>query len=214
MSDNRHEPDEARENENRPEGVGEHPGTGETQDDVTEVIENGSAARPDGVAEAPDNASVPETERIEIGQDAGLPVSGGPEGGQSADAVAAGPPPAGAAGTQPVPAGAAYGESPYDRPGAPHGSGGQGVPPATAVPPVGTVQHPNVAARQPAPPQGPRVGTVVWGLVVLAIGLGVLAASAGARIDVSLAAILLLGGAGIALVAGSIVSSFRRRGEP
>ncbi|MBO0608608.1 hypothetical protein J0911_06130 [Myceligenerans salitolerans] len=73
--------------------------------------------------------------------------------------------------------------------------------------------HPNAGAR-PAPSQGPRVGTVVWGLVVLAIGLGVLAAAAGARIDVSLAAILLLGGAGIALVAGSIVSSFRRRGEP
>lgn len=64
---------------------------------------------------------------------------------------------------------------------------------------------------QPEPPHGPRVGTIVWGLVVLAIGLGVLAGAAGAHIDITLAAILLLGGSGVALVTGSIVSSLRRR---
>ncbi|MBL0884700.1 hypothetical protein [Myceligenerans indicum] len=79
------------------------------------------------------------------------------------------------------------------------------------APDAGTANPP---ATPPAASQGPRVGTIVWGLVVLAVGLGVLAATAGARIDVSFAAILLLGGAGIALVAGSIVSSFRRRNEP
>ncbi|MCR6690714.1 hypothetical protein [Cellulomonas sp.] len=62
------------------------------------------------------------------------------------------------------------------------------------------------------PPRGtPRVGTVVWGLVLAVLGLGVLAWAGGYRIDVGLATILLVAGAGVALLVGSIVSGARSR---
>lgn len=234
MSENKHEPDEAREHETPTAGVQES-AVADDAADTTEVIEDVPArdgesaegtAGPVGPATAsvpdaepagtaiPPARSVPETEVIGIGRDAGPAVPGGPGGvdpaeiapDQAQPSTADAPP----GQTQPVPADAPPSPPPSVQHGVPGQASGQGAPPAA---PVQTVPHPNLPPR-PAPPQGPRVGTVVWGLVVLAIGLGVLAASAGARIDVSLAAILLLGGAGVALVAGSIVSSFRRRGEP
>jgi len=55
-----------------------------------------------------------------------------------------------------------------------------------------------------------RVSTVVWGLVVALVGVGVLAWSAGARIDVQLAVIVLLAVAGAALLVGSVVTAGRR----
>ncbi|WP_265520708.1 hypothetical protein [Oerskovia flava] len=55
-----------------------------------------------------------------------------------------------------------------------------------------------------------RVGTVVWGFVVVAIGIGVLAISFGAQIDVELAAISLLGLAGVSLLVGAVVAGARR----
>ncbi|AEI11429.1 hypothetical protein [Cellulomonas gilvus] len=62
------------------------------------------------------------------------------------------------------------------------------------------------------PPRStPRVGTVVWGLVLAVLGLGVLAWAGGYRIDVGLATILLVAGAGVALLVGSIVSGARSR---
>jgi hypothetical protein len=59
--------------------------------------------------------------------------------------------------------------------------------------------------------RGPRVGTAVWGLIVIAVGLGILAVSAGVMFDVGVALILLLGAAGVILVVGSVISSIRRR---
>ena len=85
---------------------------------------------------------------------------------------------------------------------------------------------PPVAARmatsEPAPVAAPtptleptrsglRVGTVVWGLVLAVIGAGVIAVAAGARFDLELASIGLLALAGVALLAGSITTSARRR---
>lgn len=65
----------------------------------------------------------------------------------------------------------------------------------------------------PAPADPPRrrlrVGTVVWGLVIAAIGVGLLAWSAGFAIDLQLAMIVLLAVAGTALLVGSIVSGAR-----
>lgn len=58
---------------------------------------------------------------------------------------------------------------------------------------------------------GPRVGTVVWGLVLAVIGAGVIAAAAGYEFDLELASIALLALAGIGLVIGSIATSARRR---
>jgi hypothetical protein len=72
------------------------------------------------------------------------------------------------------------------------------------------------APRQSAPERplvrtGPRTGTIVWGFLVVAVGVGLLAEAAGARVDVELGAILLLGAAGALLVLGSLVSAARRR---
>ena len=66
----------------------------------------------------------------------------------------------------------------------------------------------------PAEPAAParrrlRVGTVVWGLVIAAIGVGLLAWAAGVAIDLQLAMIVLLAVAGTALLVGSIVSGAR-----
>lgn len=89
---------------------------------------------------------------------------------------------------------------------------------AGPVPPTGPVLSPAPTGPVPqagpvlAPrPSGPRVGTVVWGLVVVVIGLGLLATAAGFRIDLDVAAIVVLGAAGLALVGGSILTSLRRR---
>lgn len=67
------------------------------------------------------------------------------------------------------------------------------------------------ATEQPPARRGARVGTAVWGLIVLAIGLGVLAVAAGVVFDLGVALIVLLGAAGVILVVGSVISSLRRR---
>lgn len=77
----------------------------------------------------------------------------------------------------------------------------------TAPQPAGQAQP----AAQAATKRGPRVGTAVWGLIVIAVGLGILAVSAGVVFDLGVALIVLLGAAGVILVVGSVVSSVRRR---
>lgn len=59
--------------------------------------------------------------------------------------------------------------------------------------------------------RGVRVGTVVWGLVVAAVGLGMLAFALGYTFDVELAIIVLVAAAGAALLVGTLVTSARRR---
>jgi hypothetical protein len=86
--------------------------------------------------------------------------------------------------------------------------------PAPALP--GQAAQPGQAVQpaqpaQAAPRRGPRVGTAVWGLVVIAVGLGILAVAAGVVFDLGVALIVLLGAAGVILVAGSVISSVRRR---
>lgn len=58
--------------------------------------------------------------------------------------------------------------------------------------------------------RGLRVGTVVWGFVIVAVGAGILALALGATYDLDLALIGLLSVAGLVLVVSSIVSSSRR----
>jgi hypothetical protein len=82
--------------------------------------------------------------------------------------------------------------------------------PAQGQPAQGqTVQQ--VQPTQASVRRGPRVGTAVWGLIVIAVGLGILAVSAGVMFDLGVALIVLLGAAGVILVVGSVVSSLRRR---
>jgi hypothetical protein len=77
--------------------------------------------------------------------------------------------------------------------------------------PTQQVQPAQPAQPQAAPKRGARVGTAVWGLVVIAVGLGILAVAAGVVFDLGVALIVLLGAAGVILVAGSVISSVRRR---
>lgn len=91
--------------------------------------------------------------------------------------------------------------------------------PGATAPASGPAQTQPVQQARPTPEEptkaatrrGPRVGTAVWGLIVIAVGLGILAVSAGVMFDVGVALILLLGAAGVILVVGSVVSSIRRR---
>lgn len=71
------------------------------------------------------------------------------------------------------------------------------------------VEASTVAKDERAPRARLRVGTVVWGLVLAAIGVGILAWASGLTIDVQLALIVLLAVAGAALLVGSLVSAAR-----
>jgi hypothetical protein len=67
------------------------------------------------------------------------------------------------------------------------------------------------AGGEPAARTSPRVGTVVWGLVVAAVAVGLLSVAWGAHLDAELAFIVLLGAAGVALLVGSLVGMRRSR---
>lgn len=90
-----------------------------------------------------------------------------------------------------------------------------GAPGATTPSPSGV----SPSAPEPvwtavtAEPRGVRVGTVVWGLVIAAVGVGLLAFASGVVFDVELALIGLVAAAGVALLVGSLMSGRRRRGR-
>ncbi|MFF2624108.1 hypothetical protein [Oerskovia jenensis] len=95
----------------------------------------------------------------------------------------------------------------------------QGPAPAPLVDPAAqwnaTAQQKAQAAGSSAAGDDPRnrglrVGTVVWGFVIVAVGAGILALALGATYDLDLALIALLSVAGLVLVVSSIVSSSRR----
>lgn len=82
----------------------------------------------------------------------------------------------------------------------------------TETPVVETAAYPQQApapAVAPTPPTGPRVATIVWGLVITAIGAGLLAVALGVAFDLELAVIILIAAAGLALVAGSLIRTRR-----
>jgi len=74
----------------------------------------------------------------------------------------------------------------------------------------GTTPEPDATATTPEV-RAPRVRTVVWGLVLAVLGAGVLGRAGGRHVDADVAAIVLVAGAGLALLVGSIVSAVRRR---
>lgn len=63
----------------------------------------------------------------------------------------------------------------------------------------------------PAHPREARVGTIVWGLVLVAIAAGIVAIAQGYTIDAELALIIGLGVAGLLLLGGSLATAARRR---
>ncbi|KAJ8139909.1 hypothetical protein OY671_006896, partial [Metschnikowia pulcherrima] len=104
----------------------------------------------------------------------------------------------------------------------PVGAPPAGTPPVGA-PSVGAPRYgaaPTTSGADPSstggapgalPRRGPRVATIVWGFVIVAFAVVVLAAALGARVDSGLATIVVLAAAGVTLVVGSIVSGARRR---
>jgi fatty acid desaturase len=67
-------------------------------------------------------------------------------------------------------------------------------------------------AISPMPPvkTGPRLGLVIWGLVLAIAGIWTIAASSGLRVDGQLAFIIALAAAGAALVVAAIVAAVKR----
>ncbi|WP_407318882.1 hypothetical protein UQW22_00385 [Isoptericola halotolerans] len=158
-------------------------------------MNNDHSERPDAPETAgqttADSPAVPPTQQLPSGEvptTAALPTSPGPQAagstGRSTDPLAVFDEPVRSAGSAPEPTTASRPE--------PSASG-------TAAPAAPLVRS------------GPRTTTIVWGLIVVAIGIGLLATTAGATIDLELAAILLLGVAGLLLVVGSVAGSMRRR---
>lgn len=74
--------------------------------------------------------------------------------------------------------------------------------PPWAEPPTGTAASDS---------RGPRTGTIVGGLVLLLLGIGVLAIAAGATLDLQIALIVLLLITGSALLVGAALGARRRR---
>jgi len=59
--------------------------------------------------------------------------------------------------------------------------------------------------------RGPRPGTVVWGLIVIAVGVLTIVASTGFSLDLELTAIIGLAAAGALLLLTAVVGSARAR---
>ena len=85
------------------------------------------------------------------------------------------------------------------------------IHPGSADLPGGAAAAFGPTAAPPAAAQGIRVGTVVWGLVLAAVGIGLLAVASGVVFDIELALIGLVAAAGVALLVGSVVSGARQR---
>lgn len=84
--------------------------------------------------------------------------------------------------------------------------------PATPAPAATAPAAPAPApVAAPRPQRSMRVGTMVWGLVLAAIGAGVLAWALGVSFDVELAFIVLVAAAGVLLLVGSVATTWRRR---
>ena len=87
----------------------------------------------------------------------------------------------------------------------------QGAAPG-AAPATGTGTAPSVASPVHESPRrrGARMGTVVWGILLAAIGAGIVARGLGVDFDVELALIIVLSVMGGALLVGSVVAGIRR----
>lgn len=85
---------------------------------------------------------------------------------------------------------------------------------STAASPHATAPAPAAAVAPPAkaPRRVVRVGTIVWGLVIAAIGALILAYALDVDVDTELAVIIVTAAAGVLLLGGTIANSLRRKG--
>jgi hypothetical protein len=104
----------------------------------------------------------------------------------------------------------ASGDAPSSVPGSP-AEGPAMSQPAMSQPGSPGAPVPAAVAPQEPVSTGPRASTIVWGFLVVAFGVGLVATGAGARLDVGLISIVLLAAAGVLLVIGSVVAAVRRR---
>lgn len=89
------------------------------------------------------------------------------------------------------------------------------VPPAPTSAGPGTAGTGETPAASTGPVEGrrrgPRPTTVVWGMLVIAVGVLVIIATTGAAVDLQLAAIIGLGSAGLLLLLTALISAGRSR---
>lgn len=83
---------------------------------------------------------------------------------------------------------------------------------SAAPAPAAPEPAPAPAPAEPLSPRrrGARMGTVVWGILLAAIGAGIVARGLGVRFDVELALIVVLCVMGGALLVGSVVAGIRK----
>ncbi|WP_448630178.1 hypothetical protein [Cellulomonas soli] len=144
------------------------------------------------VLDTRDTAVLPErTEDLDAGTALPSPVPADETTTASAAPAQSSPPPAAAPAPAPAPA-------------APTPATAT-TPPAPSAP-----TSPVLAAPQPTPTRPRlRIATVVWGLIVAALGVGVLIYAAGYTLDAQLALIVLLTVAGVTLLVGSLLGNRR-----
>lgn len=96
----------------------------------------------------------------------------------------------------------------------PEQSPSDATPAATAPAAATTAGTPAAPTTTQAPKarRGMRVGTMVWGLVLATLGVGVVAWAVGLEFDQELAFIVLVAAAGTLLLVGSLATTLRRRG--
>ncbi|TDE97597.1 hypothetical protein EXU48_05310 [Occultella glacieicola] len=70
---------------------------------------------------------------------------------------------------------------------------------------------PGYSPGSPAPRERARVGTIVWGLVLVLLGVVVVAIGLGFEVDLEVFLIGLLGIAGVGLLVGTAISALRGR---
>lgn len=88
--------------------------------------------------------------------------------------------------------------------------------PVAGAPPTGTAPAPTATPAAPVgAPTGDarhlRIGTIVWGLMIAVIGVGLLAFALGVAFDVELASIIVVATAGVLLLVGSVATARGRR---
>ena len=83
----------------------------------------------------------------------------------------------------------------------------------TTASPTSTSATTPTGSPAPVAPRrrGPRVGTIVWGLVIAAIGAFIMAYALDVAFDEELAFIIVIAAAGVLLLLGSVVTTRRRR---
>jgi hypothetical protein len=84
----------------------------------------------------------------------------------------------------------------------------------TTFPASATAHTPEPGEMPPTPPRehrSPRTSTIVWGFIVLAVGIVTISVAAGAALDLGLVLIWLLAAAGAVLVVASLAGAARRR---